>query len=426
VNKKWIGLIFCLAMLCASTAFAKGADNAMVAARQKVFGIENVDAETGNLPRDKVIFSWLSNSTFAASIQGRVIYLDTYVTRLEVQPGRTPLVIKDMVDLKPEAILLGHGHFDHADNAAYIAAKTGAMIYATEETCGVMQKDFERMKGDSAIEHDKTTGFDANATVKCSSVTTAGSIPGTQVLHLPVLEPNACVIAFRHMHSVEVDPDPSFPPTPVKIIVDPRDATLFPAGVGLTPGKSALPGQMDLTTLATPGGPDSLFYDFILRDGSQFTFAWHDTAGALKEGKGMGWNGTPADGERILRILKTLPPTDLQMGTASSGNFNHNGLRDLIMYQQALHPKIYMPNHLTSGTATREASSMSVYAGYMKQLELMGLPKSQWPEIRWLIDPTDYLRPIVFDTADPAWKDPNKERTLAELCGNPVSSGSQH
>jgi len=82
-----------------------------------------------------------------------------------------------------------------------------------------------------------------------------------------------------------------------------------------------------------------------------------------------------------------------------------------------LKPKIYIPNHLTSGTATREASSLSVYAGYLKQLELMGLPRSEWPDIRWLIDPTDYLKPIVFDTSDKGWRDDRKERKLREVCG---------
>ncbi|HYP85570.1 hypothetical protein [Variovorax sp.] len=96
---------------------------------------------------------------------------------------------------------------------------------------------------------------------------------------------------------------------------------------------------MDLRTGGNPGGADSLFYDFILRDGSHFTFAWHNTAGALKEGKG-------------------------------------------------------------------------------KQLELMGMPRAEWPDVRWLIDPTDYLRPIVFDANDKAWNDPRKERKLREFCGD--------
>jgi len=405
--------------LClAGPAPARETGDDMVAARQKIFGTENVDPKTGRMPRDKVIFSWLSNSTFAASIQGRVVFLDTFVTRLEVAPGRTPLVIKDMVDLQPESILLGHGHGDHADNAAYIAARTGATIYATEETCGVMQTDFARMLADPIIMNDPAGRFQPGAKVRCVKVTSAGSTPGTQVLRLPVLEPDACVIAFRHLHSVAVPPDPTFPPTPVQIIVDPRDATLFPPGTSLTPGSSPLTGQMDLRTAGNPGGAESLFYDFILRDGSHFTFAWHNTAGALKEGKGNGWDGTPEDGARIVRMLGALPPTDVQMGTASSGNFTNNGLRDLIMYQQALKPRIYIPNHLTSGTQTREASSLSVYAGYLKQLELMGMPRAEWPDVRWLIDPTDYLRPIAFDANDKAWKDPRKERKLREFCGD--------
>lgn len=411
-------LAACWAALASTAAQAALSSDPMIAARQKIFGIEHVDAQTGALPRGKVIFSWLSNSTFAAAIEGRVVYLDTFVSRLEVAPGRTPLVIKDMVDLKPEAILLGHGHSDHADNAAYIAAKTGATLYATEETCGVMHKDFARMKADPRVMNDPVARFQDGAAIKCVTVTKAGAAPATELLRLSVLEPQACVLAFRHLHSVAVPPDASFPPTPVKIIVDPRDAALFPRGTALTPSNPPLAGQMDLRTGGKPGGEESIFFHFILRSGGHFTFAWHNTAGALKEGKGSGWDGTPADGERIIGMLRALPPTDLQMGTASSGNFDNNGLRDLIMYQQALKPRIYIPNHLTAGTYTREASSMSVYSGYIKQLQLMEIPRSQWPDIRWLVDPTDYMRPIVFDTRDPAWQDGAKEPKFDQYCGD--------
>jgi hypothetical protein len=68
-----------------------------IAARQKVFGAENVNPVTGLLPRDKMIASWLPNSSFALSVAGTVLYLDTYVTRLELVPGRTPFTIKDLV-----------------------------------------------------------------------------------------------------------------------------------------------------------------------------------------------------------------------------------------------------------------------------------------------------------------------------------------
>jgi L-ascorbate metabolism protein UlaG (beta-lactamase superfamily) len=412
-------IVFIAAAL--SIAAASAQDAAMVKARLKFFGHENVDAKTGALPAGKVVFSWFSNSSFAAAIGGRLVLLDTYVTRLETKPGRSPLVIQDLVDLQPEAIFLGHGHFDHADNAAYIAAKTGATIYATEETCAAMQEDFRRMKADPVIQGNPATAFAPQAAVKCENVTSAGSTPGTQVVRIKALEPVACVIAFRHLHSVAVPPDHDFPPTPVRIIVDPRDATLFPAGTSLTPAKgtAAAPGQMDLTTSGNtgPGGGASLFFDVVMRQAPNFTFVWHNTAGALKEGKGQGWNGTPADGQRLIELMKSLPPTDLEMGTASSGNFNNNGLRDLIMYQDALKPKVYIPNHLTTGTATREASSTSVYAGYLNQLQLMGRPRSEWPDIRWLVDPMDYLVPLSFDIADPAWNRDDKAARIRSMCG---------
>jgi hypothetical protein len=323
-----------------------------------------------------------------------------------------------MLDLLPEAILLGHGHGDHADNAAYIAAKTGAVIYATEESCEIMQRDFERMRNDPLIQDNPETGFGLNAGVECISVTSAGSVPGTELLQLNVLEPNVCVLAFRHLHSVAVPPDPDFPPTPVQIIVDPRDAELFPEGISLTPDGDAIPGQMNLRATRDPGGDQSLFFSFILRNNEHFSFVFHNTAGALKEGIGRGWDGTPADGRRIIDILESLPPTDVQLGTASSGNFNNNGLRDLIMYQEALQPRIYIPNHITSGTATREASSLSVFAGYLSQLDLMGMPEAQRPEIRWLIDPTDFLKPIVFDSTASLWSNPLKEERMNQLCGS--------
>jgi hypothetical protein len=406
---------------------AAAVDPAMINARQKFFGRENVDAVTGDLSKDKVIFSWLSNSTFAASIAGRVMYFDTFVTRLEVTPGRVPFVIKDMLDLKPEAILLGHGHNDHADNAAYIAAKAGATIYASEETCGAMRHDFARMKSDPIIQNNPVAKFDANASVKCVDVTAAGSKPAAEIVQLSVLEPVACVLAFRHLHSVAVPPDPTYPPTSVRIVPDPRDKELFPRGLPLTPSDKQLfpkpvvvepwqPGQMDIQTAEGLGGPVAIFYQVVMRSGSNFTLAFQDTAGALKEGKGMAWNGTPEDGKRIVEVLRSLPQTDVLMGTAATGNFANNGLRDIIMYQQLLKPKIYVPNHLTTGSIVVESTSLSVYVGFLQSLELMRVPKDEWPEIRWLVDPTDYMRPIVFDLGSSLWNNPEKTARVKKFC----------
>jgi hypothetical protein len=47
---------------------------------------ENVNATTGALKKDLVIFSWLGHNTGAVSMYGRIFMIDTYIARLEVTP----------------------------------------------------------------------------------------------------------------------------------------------------------------------------------------------------------------------------------------------------------------------------------------------------------------------------------------------------
>src|SRR5262245_44074530 len=256
------------AAFCVTTAAVARDDDgsvarATIAARQKIFGRENVDARTGRVRRDKVIISWITNASFAASVKGRIVLLDTFVTRLELAPGRTPLVIQDLVDLRPEALFIGHGHFDHADNAAYISKLTGANIYASPETCDNMQLDAARIFGEGT-------------TVNCISVTTSGSIPGSELITIRQLEPVATIKAFKHLHSTNTAPqDRTFPPviinspvagqceTPCNI-ADPRDASRFPAGTPLST-------VLDISTSrAGQGGPISIYYHFKLHGDNQF------------------------------------------------------------------------------------------------------------------------------------------------------------
>ena len=111
--------------LAASHRDDDDASAATIAARQRFFGAENVDPRSGDVRKDRVIFSWVTNASIAASLKGRVVLLDTYINRLELPPApgaadlrRSPINVQELVDLHPEAIFLGHGHFDHADNAA--------------------------------------------------------------------------------------------------------------------------------------------------------------------------------------------------------------------------------------------------------------------------------------------------------------------
>ena len=405
-------------LVASHSAFAV-ADPAMIAARIKIFGPENVDATTGAVKKDKAVFSWLGHNAGAVSIMGRVFMLDTYVPRLEVKPGRTPIVIKDLVDLKPEALFIGHGHSDHADNAAFIAAKTGATIYMTPEACGTAQTALTRMKNDMFMQVDPFYAIPQSTTINCVAVTSSGATPGTELVRIGQLEPLVCVNAFRALHSVAVAIDPDWGDIPIEDDPDPRDPVLFPPGVPLTPTNPRQAGQQDLRQGAGPGGPDQIDFQFVARGGYNFTLLYDNSIGAMKEGTGSNWpNGTPADGERILNLVRALPQTDVNFSTLSSGNTDHNGWRDHVYWAQAVQPKIMTTGHAPVGAA------LQYYSGFLQQLQLMeqprnawpGFPRSQWPIVRNHTDPTDVLKPEVYTLGDPVWYNPQKAARVAQFC----------
>ena len=61
---------------------------ATIAARQKWFGLDNVNPNTGAVRTDRVIMSWAGVSTFAASFNGHVVMLDGLMCRVLVVNGR--------------------------------------------------------------------------------------------------------------------------------------------------------------------------------------------------------------------------------------------------------------------------------------------------------------------------------------------------
>jgi hypothetical protein len=44
-----------------------------------------------------------------------------------------------------------------------------------------------------------------------------------------------------------------------------------------------------------------------------------------------------------------------------------------------------------------EGSSLQWKDGFIEARNAAGVPQASWPQILWIIDPNDYLRPIVFD-----------------------------
>ncbi len=438
-------LVLSLALLCLSgwqSAFAAKAD--LIAARQKFFGFENVDSKTGDVDPTKVIFAWITNASLAVSVEGRVLLLDTYLNRLEVAPQfgevdlrRTPISVSDLQDLKPEAIFLGHGHFDHADNAAYLAKQLNIPIYSTPETCNVMQLDIARMAADPNTANGGVPIIKNAKPVTCIPVVTAASVPGTEVNRINQLEPLACIIVFKHIHSSSVPTDPTFPLFIPVQNSDPREAQIYPpllcaqphapSGPGGLQGcagnSAAVPavaGQVDTTTTGngsvagSPGGPISLFYQFVLRDANNFTFVWHNTTGALKEGNGSDPGlPSPAVGAHLFAIMDALPHTDVEIGSIVSLGAPTNGVRDPILYQSHLLPKVYIPIHETD--ATPISSSLQFKRVYLQAMSAINFQNP--PDARWLVDPDDYLKPMVYDPTSTAWAQPKQNtKRISQFC----------
>src|ERR1700727_3683525 len=105
---------FAASCFCSLTAAANNGriSQATITARQRFFGAENVDPGTGEVRRDRVIFSWITNAGYAASFRGRVVLLDTYINRFEVPPASGPDLrrpsfgARDLIGFNPEAIFL--------------------------------------------------------------------------------------------------------------------------------------------------------------------------------------------------------------------------------------------------------------------------------------------------------------------------------
>ena len=424
-----------LAVLMLTWTGLAAADPALIAARQKFFGVENVDANSGAVKKNQVLFSWVTNSTLAVSIQGRIVLLDTYIQRLELPPPanvsdlrRSPVDVQDLVDLHPEAIFLGHGHGDHGDNAAYIAKWLNIPIYASPETCDVMQVDVTRMFNDPNTANGGAKIIPNGDPVTCVPVVSRGSVPGAEIVHLAQLEPLACIIAFKHIHSGTVPTDPSIPFVPVINSSDPREPQIYPPGPCVTPTNTCsgngtpttpTPGQVNLTTTGfgtipgSPGGSISLYYEFVLRGGYNFSFAWHNTTGPLKEGVGSDPGlPSPAIGAHLFSIMEALPQTDVELGSIVSAGFATNAVRDPVMYQQHIKPQVYIPLHMTNVALI--SSSLEFKKTYLQTLDAENV--AYRPEIRWIVDPNDYFKPMVYTPGDPRWFNPGKASRIQQFC----------
>jgi hypothetical protein len=344
---------------------------ARIAARTHFFGAANVDQRTGRVDEDKVILTWFSVQSYAVAARGRVFLLDSYIYRVADTPtGYVPTTVQELVDLKPEAIFIGHGHGDHADNAAYISVKTGARIFGASEHCDAMAADAVKI-------------FGAGTNVKCTSLTTPGSVPGSEVVDIDFLRPDICIRSFKHLHSGPAPLDPDFPQNLINPVRDPRVDQLYPP---------LPPPALDTRTTVGVGGPISMFYQLTFR-GSDFSVIWHDTNGPIKDFQ-----------PQLIPMLANLPKADVELGSLVSTGETINGVRDIAMYIQLIKPKYFYGGHSDNFNI---GASPYYHRALQRQFDIFNIAVEDRPKVVGFHDPYDYLRPglATYSLKDPQWRE---------------------
>jgi L-ascorbate metabolism protein UlaG (beta-lactamase superfamily) len=353
-----------LLLLAASPAAAHAALPAeTVAARQHFFGAENVAAD-GSVRADRVILSWFSVASVAAALDGHVVLLDAYIHKEEDLPNYVPTTTEELVALAPEAVFIGHGHFDHAAAGGEIIARTGAFLVGTPEHCDQAKQQAAAYAG-QAVD------------VRCLDAVTRASEPGKEVNVLRPFADRIEVTAFKHVHSAAEAPDGENHETTLGSapLPDPRLVLLHP------------PGPSVLGNLATEGDEgSSILYQFRLGD---FALTWNDTAGPLRE-----------RAPQIFDLLSALPPTDVEVGAVLGFNDPTNGLRDIVDYVERIRPQVFFPVH--HDFVAEYGASQRMKGVMEREMARRGeIPT----ELRWLHDPQDYMRPalMTFDPLDSRW-----------------------
>ncbi len=367
---RWAKLVACLSLAAlaisstsaAETTTAKPAAKKMVEARQRFFGKQNVNPRTGAVRSDKVIMSWFSVASYAASLNGHVVLLDAWVARGS-HSGYVPTSPEEVAALDPEYIFVGHGDFDHVADAAEIAAISGAVIVGTPEHC----------------ESIRSQAPDAD--IECVDVAPAAA-PAGVLTQLNDLIPGVDISAVVHIHSSVESPEFT-------------DGQRLPCPPLWNPNATAEhpPTAEDMEHLFNHlpdarGG--NVLYQFRVGD---FSFVHHDTVGKIDK-----------DAPQVIDALEGLPETDVQFGAVLAFGQVTNCLRSLSTYIQALDPKIYAATHHDNFTYAIGANAESLEP-YVRE-ELDRIPAKERPKLLYTYDPDDYLNPepFTFDVKDAKWR----------------------
>ncbi len=334
-------------------------------ARQRILGIDKLDA-------GQVKLWWYGVSSFIMAAGGHLFLLDAWEV-VGVHKNYVPITRDDLVALKPEAIFIGHGHFDHAADAGYIASRTGAALIAGDSVCAQARTD--------AASNPEALDF------RCLKLGLDADNPAGSVFSTRIFANMANVQIIKHTHSAA---DPASLTTGGMPLVYTPEILPFLTNLNTDPSETV----KFLQSLPNDGGvgqPEGGTWAYHFRVGN-FSLLWNDSTGGMPD------NDPTADAVRV--ALAGLPDcVDVHLGAIVGFGMVTSAYRDALAYVAAARPRLFMPNH-HDAWFPGIGGGASAYETQWTQA-LMSLPNP--PKQDYLRDPDDYLKVRSFDVKAAEW-----------------------
>ena len=327
-----------------------------------------------------VTLHWIGVSSMVVTIRGHLLLFDAWQI-IGAVDDYLPLTRDDLAALDPEAILVGHGHFDHAGDLGFVAGKSGAVVVGSEEICTV------------AVEGATREGVGTAFRCAITGTMTTPAMGVTQ--HLKLFADLPPVNVLQHIHSAATppgngnDPDPFFP------IMDPQ-----PYLDHLNTDPDELARFLAQQDESNQGGT----WMYHLTDGD-FTLLIGDSAGPI------------FDQPAIRTALGRFPGCVDVMANAILG-FDQpvSGLADPVDYVDAVKPSLFLPTHADAWAPVISAGQAQYRDKLASELAELKNP----PTVDFLLDPQDYLKQRAYRVADPRWKPAPAGTVCASAAARPV------
>lgn len=338
------------------------------AARDRILG-------PGATDPSQVKVWWYGVSSFIASIGGHLVLFDAWEV-VGLHKDYVPIGRDDLAALRPEAIFIGHGHFDHAADAGYIAGRTGAALVGGSNVCLMSrQKAAKDGNGDR---------------FPCLVLGNNGDLPAGHSEQVKFWRDLPEITIIKHIHSAA---------DPMDLLQGGLPMLYVPELLTYLTHLNTSPAEIAgfLTSLTDDGGvgePTGGTWAYHFRIGD-FSLLWHDSSGPIA--------GDDAEAVAVREAIAGLPGcVDVQLGAIVGFGMLTSGMRDVLAYVDSARPQLFIPNHHDAWAPVIGGGARAYESGWNSALATL----AHVPEQDYLRDPDDYLKVRSFAVKDARWRQP--------------------